>query len=53
MSEPSDLTTAQLHREIGFIRALLDDKVDARHREMLDAAELAEAKLNAIGVFKT
>lgn len=41
-------TTAQLHREIGFVKDSLIDKVDARHREMLAAAELVNEKLEAI-----
>ena len=43
--DPSTLTTAQLLREIEILRDSIDDKVDARHREMAVAQELSEAKL--------
>jgi len=43
--DPSTLTTAQLLREIEILRGSIDDKVEARQREMLVAQELSEAKL--------
>jgi hypothetical protein len=44
--DPSTLTTAQLLREIEILRGSIDDKVEARQREMLVAQELSEAKLH-------
>lgn len=43
--DPSTLTTAQLLREIEILRGSIDDKVEARQREMVVAQELSEAKL--------
>src|SRR5665647_3422295 len=46
--DPTVLTTRQLLREIEILRGILDDKVEARHREVAALKELLFVRIDAI-----